>query len=515
MMNMNRISRIIKRLSLVTVLCFTVARSGAEITLPAIISSNMVLRQNTRVKLWGWSSLEKQVTVRCSWDTLAVVADCDSEGRWECAIQTPSYGGPYTVMVSDADDRVTMENVMIGEVWFCSGQSNMEFPMGTSEQYWHTGAVGYEKDIPEALYPEIRLFTVEKHVAEKPAEDCRGEWLECSPQSVNMFSAVAYYFGRMIHRKLGVPVGLINSSWGGTPAESWTRKEVLESDSAYQWYFNRFRKYLDAYPEAYKKYTEDLAKWKSDVEKGIITGMDAKRPPREPIGPGHAKTPSSLYNGMVAPVIPFTIRGVIWYQGESNADNPGLYAKLFPDMIRNWREDWGLGDFPFYFVQISAHYQQNPMIREAQLKTMLTVPNTGMVVTLDVSDSLDIHPRDKKTVGERLALWALSETYHQPGIVYSGPIYRNMKIEGNSIRIFFDHTGSGLAAKNGRLDLFEIAGEDGIFVPAKARIDNNTVVVSSDRVQNPVAVRYAWLNYMVPDLFDREGLPASSFRTNQ
>ncbi len=513
-MNNQQLISILKKLPILLLFCLIYTLSYARIELPAIISPSMVLQQNTTIKLWGKSTLSSEVIIHCSWEEKSHKVFCSNEGKWDVSIQTPSAGGPYTITISDDENKIEIDNVMTGEVWFCSGQSNMEFPMGTSDAYWHTGVINYETEIKEANYPEIRLFTVKKQTAEKPVDTCKGAWVECTPETVSPFSAVAYYFGRMLHQQLKVPIGLINSSWGGTPAESWTRREILENDTTYQCIFENYRRLMDAYPEAYKKYTEELDKWKKAVEQGTITGIDAKRPPREPVGPGHHKTPSVLYNGMVAPIIPYSIRGVIWYQGESNANNPSLYAKLFPDMIKNWRDDWNQGDFPFYFVQISAHSNQNPYIREAQLKTFRNVQNTGMVVTLDVGDSLDIHPRDKKTVGERLALWALSQTYNFPGITCSGPIYKSMTLEGNNIRIYFDFTGSGLVALNNKLNLFEIAGEDGIFVKANAQIDNNTVIVSSDKVKHPVAARYAWENYMLPDLFNKEGLPASSFRTN-
>ncbi len=513
-MNRYKISFAMKKLPLIALLCLTSALSYARIELPAIISPNMILQQNTTIKLWGKSTLSGDVLIQCNWEKDTHTVVCNNDGKWNVSIKTPAAGGPYKITISDKDDKIEINQVMIGEVWFCSGQSNMEFPMGTSDIYWHTGVLNYETEIKEATYPDIRLFTVKKQTAEKPVDTCRGAWVTCTPESVSSFSAVAYYFGRRLYQQLKVPIGLINSSWGGTPAESWTRREILENDTAYKCIFDNYQHLLDAYPEAYNKYLVELEKWKRDVEQGIITGTDAKRPPREPIGPLHHKTPSVLYNGMVAPIIPYTIKGVIWYQGESNANNPSLYARLFPDMIKNWRDDWQQGNFPFYFVQIAAHSNQNPLIREAQLKTMKSVPNTGMVVTLDVGDSLDIHPRDKKTVGERLALWALSQTYNIPGITYSGPVYKSMTIEDNSVRIYFDYVGSGLAAKNNKLSLFEIAGDDRVFVNANARIENNTIVVSADMVKHPVAVRYAWKNYMIPDLFNKEGLPASSFRTN-
>jgi sialate O-acetylesterase len=513
-MNTQKFIFIVKKMPAFLLLCLTYTLTYAKIELPAIISPYMVLQQNTTIKLWGKSTLSANVVINCSWEDENHTVTCRNDGKWDVCIKTPSAGGPYKITISDAEDKTEINHVLIGEVWFCSGQSNMEFPMGTSDAYWHTGVINYETEIKQANYPYIRLFTVKKQTAEKPVDTCRGAWVECTPESVSPFSAVAYYFGRMLYQQLKVPIGLINSSWGGTPAESWTRREILENDTTYKCIFENYQRLLDAYPEGYKKYKEELEKWRKGVEEGTITGMDAKRPPREPIGPGHHKTPSVLYNGMVAPIIPYSIRGVIWYQGESNANNPSLYAKLFPDMIKNWRDDWKQGDFPFYFVQISAHNNQNPYIREAQMKTMKSVPNTGMVVTLDVGDSLDIHPRDKKTVGERLALWALSQTYNIPGITCSGPIYKSMTLEGNTIKIYFDHTGSGLVSRNNKLSLFEISGEDGVFVNADAQIYDNTIVVSSEKVKHPVAARYAWKNYMVPDLFNKEGLPASSFRTN-
>jgi sialate O-acetylesterase len=355
----------------------------------------------------------------------------------------------------------------------------------------------------------IRLIDVANKVADEPQPDFKGQWDICTPKIIDSFSAVAYYFAREIHRKTGYPVGVINSSWGGTPAESWTKKEVLQGDKDLNEILLRYDQGLKEYPDASKSYREKLAAWKQDTSK------KKGGAPKEPIGPGHNKSPYKLYNGMIAPLAPFTIKGVIWYQGESNAEYAWQYRKLFPAMIANWRSDFKNEKLPFYFVQISPHRSQNPVIREAQLYTLQTVPYTGMAVTTDNGDSTDIHPRNKKLVGERLSLWALHNEYGQKKLDYSGPLYQSMKVQGSNIRISFTETGSGLLAKDGAaLTEFTIAGEDQQFVPAQAVIEGNTIIVSAASVVKPVAVRFAWSNVPKPNLYNKAGLPASPFRTD-
>ncbi|KPK45084.1 MAG: hypothetical protein AMJ65_01115, partial [Phycisphaerae bacterium SG8_4] len=372
-----------------------------------------------------------------------------------------------------------------------------------------------------AKYPNIRLFTVTRTVAHKPLDDCEGSWAPCSPETVPDFSAVAYYFGRELHKRLDVPVGLIHTSWGGTPAESWTRIEVLEAGADFQPILTRQAEIIANYPQAYKEYEQKLQEWQKAAEEAKAEGNKPPRRPGAPRGPDHPHTPAGLYNGMIAPLIPYGIQGAIWYQGESNAGRAYQYQRLFPAMIMNWREDWGQGNFPFLFVQLANFMETKDEpgdsswaeLREAQTMT-LSLPNTGMATIIDIGEAKDIHPKNKQDVGKRLAFWALAQTYEKD-IVYSGPLYKSMKAEGGKIRLSFDHVGGGLVAAGGeQLKGFAVAGADRKFVWADAKIDGDTVVVSSDDVAEPVAVRYAWADNPVCNLYNKENLPASPFRTD-
>jgi sialate O-acetylesterase len=333
---------------------------------------------------------------------------------------------------------------------------------------------------------------------------------------------VAYFFGRYLHKELNVPVGLIHTSWGGTPAEAWTRREVLEANPDCAPILKRYDDAVAKYPQAMKEYEQKLAEWKEAAQKAKAESTNPPRRPGEPFGPGHPHSPAGLYNAMIAPLIPYGIAGAIWYQGESNAGRAYQYRTLFPDMIKNWRNDWGVGKFPFLFVQLANFMKTKPEpdesawaeLREAQTMT-LALPNTGMAVIIDIGDADDIHPKNKQDVGKRLALWALANTYGKK-LVYSGPIYKSMKVDGNSIVLSFDHVGGGLVAKGGEeLEGFAIAGSDKKFVWADARINGDTVIVSSDKVSEPVAVRYAWADNPVCNLYNKEELPASPFRTDE
>lgn len=485
------------------------AAAKAEIKLPALIGNNMVLQQQSRVALWGWADAGEKITITASWNKKATSVMAGADGKWITWVNTAKAGGPYTIMFKGSNE-IKIENVLLGEVWLTAGQSNMEFFVGRRPGNGsYTGVLNYEQEIKEGSYPNIRLIDVANKVADEPQTDFKGQWDICSPKVIDSFSAVAYYFAREIHRKTGFSVGIINSSWGGTPAESWTKKEVLAADKGLNEILLRYNRYVAEYPEAVKEYRQKLAAWKQDTSK------KKERAPQEPMGPGHNKSPYKLYNGMIAPLVPFTLKGVLWYQGESNAGLAWQYRTLFPAMIASWRADFKNEKLPFYFVQISPHRGQNPEIREAQLYTMQTVPFTGMVVTTDNGDSLDIHPRNKKLVGERLSLWALHNEYGHKQLVYTGPIYKSSVVEGESIRIRFEGSNSELVAKDGQpLTEFTIAGDDQQFVPAKAVIDGNTIVVSSDAVKKPVAVRFAWSNVPRPNLFNKAGLPASPFRTD-
>ena len=485
----------------------------ADVKLPAIIGDNMVLQRGKSATIWGWAEPREQIMVSVSWQSMAWGITADSSGKWTTKTNPPKTAGPHEITLS-GKNTITIKNILVGEVWVCSGQSNMQWSVN--------GAANAQDEIAGADYPNIRLFSVERKVAQQPQTDCVGSWSECSPQTVPGFSAVAYFFGRELHKELNVPLGLIHTSWGGTPAESWTRRGVLESEPDCVPILQRFDDAMAKYPEAKKKYDESMIEWKKAAEKAKAEGEDPPRRPNAPFGPGNPHSPAGLYNAMIAPLIPFSIRGAIWYQGESNAGRAYQYRKLFPAMITNWRTDWGQGNFPFLFVQLANFMAVTPEpvesawaeLREAQLMT-LALPNTGMAVIIDIGEADDIHPRNKQDVGKRLALWAMAKTYGKD-LVYSGPIYKSMSTEGNKVILDFEHVGGGLVAKGGEpLKGFAIAGEDRKFVWADAKIDGDTVVVSNNEVSEPVAVRYGWANNPVCNLYNKEGLPTSPFRTDE
>jgi sialate O-acetylesterase len=484
----------------------------ADVKLPAIIGDDMVLQQGGKVPIWGWADPGEEVMVGVSWNSMKWAVTADKDGKWLFRMNAPKAGGPYEMTLT-GKNSITIKNILVGEVWVCSGQSNMEFALRQANNA--------QQEIADANYPNIRLFTVRRKVAEKPQSDCEGNWSECIPETVPGFSAVGYFFGRDLYRQLKVPIGLIHTSWGGTPAEAWTRRGVLESDPDFAPILKRYDDAVARYPQARKEYEQKLAEWKQAVEKAKAEGTNSPRRPGAPFGPGSPYEPAGLYNAMIAPLIPYGIQGAIWYQGESNAGRAYQYRKLFPDMIKNWREDWGEGQFPFLFVQLANFMKTKPEpgdsawaeLRETQLMT-LSLPNTGMAVIIDIGEADDIHPKNKQDVGKRLALWALAKTYGKD-IVYSGPIYKSMKVDDGKIVLSFDHVGGGLIAKGDeQLKGFAIAGSDRKFVWADAKIDGDTVVVSSDNVSEPIAVRYAWADNPVCNLYNKEDLPASPFRTD-
>jgi len=439
----------------------------AKVSLPSIFADHMVMQQKSQAAFWGWASPLEEVTVITGWNGKHYTTKADNHANWNVTVETPTAGGPYEITVIGSNTLV-LHDVLIGEVWVCSGQSNMEW----------TARIGIDngtKEVMEADYPGIRFFNVSRRPAPDKQIDCAGEWVKCAPETMIDFSAVGYFFGRDLHQNLNVPIGLINTSWGGTPAEAWTNPEVIADN------------------EFLKKSAAKL----SDV-------------PWCPVEPG------SAYNSMLAPIIPYAIAGAIWYQGEGNTANHEAYSTLFPAMINNWRQEWNK-DFPFYYVQIApfryGKTNEGALIREAQLKSLLT-PNTGMVVVSDIGNIEDIHPRNKTDVGKRLAGWALNKTYGQEGIIYSGPIYKSITVEKNKIRVFFDHADKGLIKKGETLTHFQIAGDDKMFVNATAVIDGSTVIVSNTQVKNPIAVRFAFSNTAEPNLFNAAGLPASCFRSD-
>jgi sialate O-acetylesterase len=645
-----------KKVSLILLLALLAAVSAqsASLRLPRILGDHMVLQQHSFAKLWGWAEPQQEVKVTTSWNQKTYRAVADQQGNWQLSVVTGKAGGPYTVTI-EADETRVLEDIMLGEVWICSGQSNMEWALSMAETA--------ETEIPLSDYPEIRLFTVERTIATVPADDLKGSWDLCGPETSPDFSAVAYFFGKILHKELGVPVGLINTSWGGTPSEAWTsraknasfgdfdqqlqelygttdeemekaRKEQVRIESMIKEQQDFENQENIGFSERWMNIDFDdssweqmqvPSEWSSVDELGMLEGVVWMRTEIEipdswigkelslELGPvdemdityingvevgssrkinnwnvpryyqvpaslvssrelllairivntsaqggifGHpgqlkifpqegtdneavrlagewkyrvaykfpevpmmfnSHTPSVLYNGMLYPLRNMAIKGAIWYQGESNRSRAMQYRTIFPGMIDDWRATWNQGDFPFYFVQI-APYDYGPgtnsaELREAQFLSLSKVKHTGMAVTMDIGNPDDIHPTNKRDVGKRLALWALAKDYGKE-LVFSGPIYRKQSIEDNRIRIYFNCTGSGLVAEGGPLTHFEIAGEDQVYHPALAVIEGETVVVSASEVPSPVAVRYGWSNIAEPNLFNNEGLPASSFSTD-
>lgn len=447
--------------SLILVFC----NANAKIWTPAIIADNMVLQRNDSVTIWGWTThTTEEITVTGNWNNVPVKTKA-FQGRWEVKLPTSEAGGSYSITIKGHKELI-ISNVMLGEVWLASGQSNMQ---------WSSvhGFDNAKEEVSQAGYPNIRLFNVPQIQSATKQLDVPAEWEECSPESIVEFSAVAYFFARHLHQNL--PIGIINSSWGGTNAEVWVEEEVINND-----------------PELLKaQQVQSDAPWKSTQ-------------------------PAYMFNSMIAPLVPFSIAGTIWYQGESNRLAPHSYTKLFTGLIDNWRRNWGY-NFPFYYVQIAPFkYQEKDagvLVREAQLKAMKH-DNVGMVVVSDIGNIKNIHPGNKQDVGKRLGNWALSQTYNYPDITVSGPIYKGMEVRGKEISIDFDYAESGLVKKGKKLSHFEISGADKVFVKAKAVISRDKVVVRSKKVKEPVAVRFAWDNIAEPNLFNKENLPASAFRTD-
>jgi sialate O-acetylesterase len=649
---------IIGRIVLPGLFLFIANICSAQVALPACFTDNMVLQQQTKVNLWGTETPGTNFTIITSWNNKTYQVKADAQGNWKIKVSTPVYGGPYTITFNDGK-ITTLQNILIGEVWVCSGQSNMEMAL--------TGMYGdvlnLEQELAEAAnYPEIRMLKIENKTSFTPLTNMqtRGGWAICSTQTVRNFSAVAYFFAKNLFLNKHIPVGIINSTWGGTVAEAWTSGNALKTMPAFAPFINaieggltqqkldakyqtELRAWIDsinvkdpgfqqgkllwaepgfddaAWPKMtlpayweqvgvpnydgtmwFRKKVTIPAAWAGrdlklnmgavddydvsyfngaeighteaffytrsytipgslvkageniiavrvfdngglgGINKGPLllslaadtTGQidlagqwvyqkarELKMLPQAPVQSNSANRPMIIYNAMINPILPYTIKGVIWYQGESNADRATQYRLLFPLLINDWRQQWGEGNFPFYFVQIANYTAADqppaadwPALRDAQLST-LSLPNTGMAVTIDIGDANRIHPPNKQETGRRLALIARAKTYSE-NIPYSGPIYKSQQIKGNKIELEFTNTDNGLVAKGDTLKGFTIAGADKKFYPARATISGNKVIVTSNDVANPVAVRYAWANNPVCNLYNGVGLPASPFRTD-
>jgi sialate O-acetylesterase len=453
----------------------------ADVHLPHIFGNQMVLQRDLPVRVWGTADPGEKVSVSVGKNQSSATAD--AHGKWH--VELPAMAAsekPVAVKVS-GKNTIDFHDVLVGEVWVCSGQSNMQMTVQS--------AANATKEIAESTQRQIRLFTVPRLAAEHPVDDVNAFWNECTPYSAPSFSAVAYYFGRYLHEQLGVPIGLIDSSWGGTRIEPWTPPVGFSSVPAVT---------------------------------SILTNLEHPQP-GQPAKKGNQamrpeQTPTRLYNGMINPLVPFAIRGAIWYQGESNLGEGMLYFEKMKALITGWRSVWNEGDLAFYYVQLAPYHYGTPdptalpKIWEAQTAA-LSIPDTGMAVTNDIGNIKDIHPKDKQDVGKRLALWALAKNYGKQ-IVYSGPLYKSMSVEGLNIRVKFDYVGGGLAGRGAKpLNWFKIAGEDRKFVDAVAKIDGDSILVSSTQVAKPAAVRFAWDQVAEPNLANIEGLPASAFRTDR
>lgn len=449
---------------------FSFHLAGAQLRLPSLFGDHMVFQQQSDAPIWGWASPGEKIFIKPSWSPDTVKTQAANTGKWMAKVKTPAAGGPFQVWIK-ARDIVTLNDVMIGEVWICSGQSNMEWSV-------NNGSADAKEDMPKANFPGIRLFHVNRSGAALPQEHGEGEWKLCTPESMKGFSAVGYFFGKKLNADLKIPIGLINVSWGGTPAEVWLPKEKVESDSDLK---------------ASASLLKEFQWWPKD--------------------------PGVVYNSMIKPLVPFSIAGTIWYQGESNAASPSTYSKLMKTLIESWRSDFNK-DFPFYFVQIAPYsgygrMNEAALVQEQQCKVLKMVPKTGMVIISDKVDNLaDIHPTNKKPVGDRLANLALTEMYGHPVSGYRSPVYKSVAVEKGKARISFDYAEVGLISFGGDPKEFQIAGSDKKFYPAIAKIEGSTVIVSAKEVKVPVAVRYAWGNAIVSNLYNKEGLPVSIFRTD-
>lgn len=440
----------------------------ANIRLPSVMASHMVLQQQSRVPIWGWSEPGEKVYIHTSWNNEVDSTEATGDARWKIFVNTPAAGGPFTITLRGWN-TIVLENILIGEVWICSGQSNMEW--GSNQNLKQI-----MDELPHSANNNIRLFHVPKTTSQHPQDDAPGSWKVCSPESLKGFSAVGYFFGKKLQLDLNTPIGLINASWGGTPAEVWTPPAIVDNDAAL-------------------KHAAGLLKaskwWPKDA--GVA------------------------YNAMISPFTEFPIAGAIWYQGESNTGTAATYQQLFTSMIGGWRKAWQK-DLPFYYVQIAPYaYGDNhigALLQEQQTRSLST-PNTGMVVITDLVDNVnDIHPQNKLDVALRLANWALSETYKKNVGAYRSPLLKNMESGKGKAVLYFDHAPNGFMTKGGKATEFYIAGDDRVFMPADVKLEKDRIIVSNKQVKNPVAVRFGFSNTAMSNLFSKEGLPVTPFRTD-
>lgn len=472
--------KFIKIIGFVLLLVIT-SYSEAKVKLPSLFSDNMILQQNTNAQIWGWSDKEKIITLIPSWNKESYTTKTNEDGVWRLQIPTPQAGGPYEISISD-EQEIILKNVLIGEVWLCAGQSNMEMPM---KGFMGQPVLDSNEDILRSTNDNIRFISVSRSCKAVPQDDFEGQWLKAEPKTVSNFSATAYYFGRLLNEILDVPIGLLDVSYSGSCVEAWMSKETS-----------------------------------GPFEGAEIPG------PTDSIDIFN-RTPTALFNGMLHPLIGFSIKGAIWYQGETNYINPDEYLERFPAMVREWRSLWHIGDFPFFYTQVapfdysglktqeeSLEKYNSAYLRESQLKALDKIPNSGMAVLLDAGVEDNIHPGNKIIVGSRLAYLALAKTYGIEGIGYASPTPKAIEIVGSIVIVSFNNVPNGITSYNKEVTLFEIAGEDRKFYPAQVLLRQKSVIISAPEVAKPVAVRYAFKDYVKGELFSTEGLPLPSFRTD-
>ena len=486
----------------------------ADVRLPHVFAHNMVLQQGQKIPVWGWASSGEKVTV--SFGEQQKYCTSNENGEWRIELDPLEVNRKGREMTVKGNNTILVKNILVGEVWLCSGQSNMDWSL---RQF-----PGTKAEIPLAEYPQIRFLIVEQDSTLVPVQDLKGQWEICHPSTVESFSAVGYFFGKYLHEKLSAPIGLIESARGATGIETWIPPVGFRAVPSLKNILEKVTSWDPTTPIGRKAYTDAISTikaWLPVAEKALEQGEPIPPQPLIPMPNASQDEPTTTYNGMINPLVPFAMRGVIWYQGESNCQSGDrmVYADKMKALVKGWRRIWGQGDFPFYYVQIAPYdgykYVNLPLFWEAQ-NAGLTITNTGMVVISDTVNSLhNLHPINKEAVGERLALLALHKTYGQRDIVCSGPRYKSMSVKGSKIVIDFDHVGTGLMSRNAKpLNWFTLAGENRIFVHAQAEIQDNTVVVWREDITNPVAVRFAWAHNAIPNLCNKEGLPASSFRTD-
>jgi len=510
------------RFTLVAVLLAVSPTAWGDVSLNNMFGDHMVLQQGIKNKVWGKADPGEPVTVTFAGQTKTATTAAD--GSWVVFLDpVQEYGGPHTLAVK-GKNSVTFNDVLVGEVWVCSGQSNMQWGVNQAN----------DPDLEEAAatFPNIRFVSVPQVGTQDPQWNFNGKWKVCSPETVGDFSAVGYFFGRQLHQTLGVPVGLIDNAWGGSAAEAWVKRDKLATHPILKAIHEKWQEEEAKYETVKEKFERKMDEWRQAAKEAQAAGRpepagkpDAKKDPAGRMN-GNAR-PGNIHSGVLTPSIGYGIKGAIWYQGESNAGRAYQYRELFPFMIKTWREEWGLGDFPFYWVQLADFKEEKAEpaesdwaeLREAQTMTMKTLPATGEAVIIDLGEGKDIHPMNKQDVAKRLARWALAETYNLPGITCRSPLYKSMEKDGAKVVLSFDHIAEG--GKVWRpFDVnepigFTIAGADRKFVPAKASLrDDGRIEVWSDAVAEPVAVRYAWADNPVCNMYSTSGLPLTPFRTD-